>query len=94
MSVIFSRNIKPSSAKHCQVPYKRLLLGIRGELGEENGRFHFHCVVGGTNMRNYESLAHYAEWLWKRSINSVRCENPILIITIILPPRTDSGFLA
>ena len=90
--MIFSRNIKPSLAKHCQVPYKRLLLGIRGELGEENGRFHFHCLVGGTNTRNYESLPHYAESLWQRSINSVGCENPIRIITIIVPPKTDSGF--
>ena len=61
-------------AKHCQVPYNRLLLGIRGELGEQNGRFHPHCLIGGTHTRNYESLAHYAEWLWKRSTGGARID--------------------
>jgi hypothetical protein len=61
-------------AKHCQVPYKHLLLGIRGELGEKNGRFHLHCLVGGTNTRNYESLCHYGEWLWKRSTGGARID--------------------
>ena len=61
-------------AKHCQVPYKHLLLAIRGELGEKNGRFHFHCLVGGTHTRNYESLAHYGEWLWKHSTGGARID--------------------
>src|SRR6478609_2709917 len=41
------------TAKICAVPYKRLLIALRGEVGEENGRFHFHCLVGGTTTRNY-----------------------------------------
>ncbi|HEY3861298.1 MAG TPA: hypothetical protein VGO59_05360 [Verrucomicrobiae bacterium] len=52
-------------AKKCGRPYNRLLIALRGEEGEENGRFHFHCLVGGTLTRNYHTLAHQAEWLWK-----------------------------
>ena len=33
-------------AKVCGVPYNRLLIALRGEEGEKNGRFHFHCLVG------------------------------------------------
>ena len=61
-------------AKHSQVPYNRLLLGLRGELGEGQGRFHFHCLVGGTHTRNYETLIHYAEWLWKHSTGGARID--------------------
>lgn len=61
-------------AKHCRVPYNRLLLGIRGELGEQKGRFHIHCLVGGTHTRNYESLCHYAEWLWKKATGGARID--------------------
>ena len=52
-------------AKICGVPYNRLLMALRGEEGELNGRFHFHCLVGGTATRNYHTLEHQAEWLWK-----------------------------
>ena len=52
-------------AKTCGVPYNRLLIALRGEEGEQNGRFHFHCLVGGTTSRNYHTLQHQAEWLWK-----------------------------
>src|ERR1039457_1550938 len=52
-------------AKKCGLPYKRLLIALRGEEGEANGRFHFHCLVGGTITRNYHTLQHQAEWLWK-----------------------------
>jgi len=52
-------------AKVCGVPYKRLLIALRGEEGEKNGRFHFHCLVGGTTTRNYHTLQHQAEHLWK-----------------------------
>jgi hypothetical protein len=52
-------------AKVCGVPYKRLLIALRGEDGELNGRFHFHCLVGGTATRNYHTLQHQAEHLWK-----------------------------
>ena len=31
------------TAKICGVPYNRLLIALRGEAGEKNGRFHFHC---------------------------------------------------
>ncbi len=52
-------------AKKCGRPYNRLLIALRGEEGEEKGRFHFHCLVGGTLTRNYHTLVHQAEWLWK-----------------------------
>ena len=43
-------------AKTCGVPYKRLLIALRGEVGEKFGRFHFHCLIGGTATRNYHTL--------------------------------------
>ena len=53
------------TAKVCGVPYNRLLIALRGEVGEANGRFHFHCLVGGTATRNYHTLQHQMEHLWK-----------------------------
>lgn len=44
-------------AKVGGVPYKRLLIALRGEAGEKNGRFHFHCLVGGND---YSQLSHAA----------------------------------
>ncbi len=62
------------TAKICRVPYKRLLIALRGEEGEFKGRFHFHCLVGGTAMRNYHSLTHQLEHLWKVSTGGARVE--------------------
>jgi hypothetical protein len=53
------------TAKICGVPYNRLLIALRGELGELRGRFHFHCLIGGTSTRNYHTLEHQLEHLWK-----------------------------
>lgn len=61
-------------AKVCGVPYKRLLIALRGEEGERNGRFHFHCLVGGTTTRNYHALQHQAEWLWKIQSGGARVD--------------------
>ena len=61
-------------AKVCGVPYKRLLIALRGEEGEKNGRFHFHCLVGGTATRNYHTLQHQAEWLWKIQSHGARVD--------------------
>lgn len=61
-------------AKVCHVPYNRLLIALRGEVGEEHGRFHFHCLVGGTTTRNYHTLIHQAEWLWKIQTGGARVE--------------------
>ena len=61
-------------AKTCGVPYKRLLIALRGEEGEKNGRFHFHCLIGGTATRNYHTLQHQAEWLWKIQSNGARVD--------------------
>jgi hypothetical protein len=61
-------------AKKCGVPYNRLLIALRGEEGEANGRFHFHCLVGGTLTRNYHTLQHQAEWLWKIQSNGARVD--------------------
>ena len=61
-------------AKVCGVPYKRLLIALRGEEGEKNGRFHFHCLVGGTSTRNYHTLQHQAEWLWKIQSHGARVD--------------------
>ena len=61
-------------AKKCGRPYNRLLIALRGEEGEENGRFHFHCLVGGTLTRNYHTLVHQAEWLWKIQTGGARVD--------------------
>jgi hypothetical protein len=61
-------------AKKCGVPYNRLLIGLRGEAGEAKGRFHFHCLVGGTVTRNYHTLKHQAEWLWKIQSRGARVD--------------------
>jgi hypothetical protein len=61
-------------AKVCRVPYKRLLIALRGEEGELHGRFHFHCLVGGTSTRNYHATLHQAEWLWKIQTGGARVD--------------------
>ena len=61
-------------AKTCGVPYKRLLIALRGEEGEKFGRFHYHCLVGGTATRNYHTLCHRAEWLWKIQTGGARVD--------------------
>jgi hypothetical protein len=49
----------------CAVPYGHLLIALRGEQGEKNGRFHFHCLVGGTTTRNKITLSHQLEHRWR-----------------------------
>jgi hypothetical protein len=61
-------------AKKCGRPYNRLLIALRGEEGEVNGRFHFHCLVGGTLSRNYHTLLRQAEWLWKIQSGGARVD--------------------
>jgi len=61
-------------AKKCGRPYNRLLIALRGEVGEVNGRFHFHCLVGGTLTRNYHALLRQAEWLWKIQSGGARVD--------------------
>lgn len=58
----------------CGIPYKSLLIALRGEHGEERGRFHFHVLLGGTSARNIITLAHQAEHLWKVSNRGARVE--------------------
>jgi hypothetical protein len=62
------------TAKACGVPYNRLLIALRGEVGEATGRFHFHCLVGGTATRNYHTLCHRLEHLWKISTGGARVD--------------------
>lgn len=52
------------------VPYNRLLIALRGEFGEQKGRFHFHVLVGGTTARNTISLAHRMERQWRIIANN------------------------
>jgi hypothetical protein len=46
-------------------PYNQLLIALRGEFGEQNGRFHFHILVGGVTSRNNISTCHIIQNLWK-----------------------------
>jgi hypothetical protein len=52
------------AAELVQRPYSQLLIALRAEYGEMTGRFHFHCLLGGTNARNEITLAHQLEHLW------------------------------
>jgi len=60
-------------------PYKNLLLALRGEEGEKNGRFHFHLLIAGTNTRNRITLQHQLEHAWRvvsgNAISDVRQYN-------------------
>lgn len=52
-------------------PYAHLLSALREELGELNGRFHFHYLLGGTQTRNAITLAHRLEAAWKRQTGAI-----------------------
>jgi hypothetical protein len=56
------------------VPYKRLLIALRGETGEKNGRFHFHFLVGGTTTRNNHATQYRLEHLWKTITGGARVD--------------------
>lgn len=58
----------------CSVPYNRLLIALRGELGEKNGRFHFHVLMGGTTARNRITLANHSEAVWRQIANGAIAE--------------------
>jgi hypothetical protein len=47
------------------VPYKDLLIALRGELGEIGGRPHFHCLLGGVATCNMMSLRSQMMRGWK-----------------------------
>ena len=47
------------------VPYKDLLIALRGELGEIGGRPHFHCLLGGVTTCNMMSLRSQMMRSWK-----------------------------
>lgn len=51
-------------AELVQRPYSQLLIGLRAELGEMTGRFHFHFLLGGTKTRNEITLVHQLEHRW------------------------------
>jgi hypothetical protein len=52
-------------SKICGVSYNDLLIALRGEFGEQKGRFHFHVLVGGTTTRNITTLQHQSEHTWR-----------------------------
>src|SRR5665647_2968127 len=47
------------------VPYKDLLIALRGELGEIGGRPHFHSLLGGVATCNMMSLRSQMMRSWK-----------------------------
>jgi len=56
------------------VSYNRLLISVRGEYGEQNGRFHFHVLVGGTTARNITTFCHQSVFNWKAISNMGRTD--------------------
>jgi hypothetical protein len=63
-------------SKFAGVPYNRLLIALRGEYGEQKGRFHFHCLIGGTTTRNTKSLSHASESLWRNICGGIAESRP------------------
>lgn len=53
------------------VPYSRLMIVLRSELGELGGRFHFHYLLGGTGVSNYSTLAHQVASQWRTEMGSL-----------------------
>jgi len=45
-------------------PYCQLLIALRAERGEKNGRCHFHYLLGGTKTRNAITLGKQLERSW------------------------------
>lgn len=59
------------AAKLTGQPYASLLIALRAERGEQNGRFHFHYLLGGTEIRNAITLAHQLEYSWKGQVGAI-----------------------
>jgi hypothetical protein len=59
------------ASKLSERPYAQLLIALREELGELNGRFHFHYLLGGTHTRNAITLAHRLEHAWKGQTGAI-----------------------
>jgi hypothetical protein len=59
------------AAKITSQPYCRLLIALRQEHGEKNGRLHFHYLLGGTQTRNAITLGHQLEHAWKGSTGGI-----------------------
>ncbi len=53
-----------TAAKVTGRPYCQLFVALRAELGEKNGRFHFHYLLGGTKSRNEMTLCHQLRHSW------------------------------
>jgi hypothetical protein len=64
-SVAECRRQKFGHDKISGVPYKDLLIAVRGELGEIGGRPHFHCLLGGVTTCNMMSLRSQMFRSWK-----------------------------
>ena len=58
----------------CEVPYNRLLIALRCEYGEANGRFHLHSLVGGIPSCNMWSLRSRMIGSWKRLSGNAHLE--------------------
>lgn len=59
------------AAKISGQPYGRLLIALREEHGEKNGRFHLHYLLGGTQTSNAITFAHRLEHQWKGSTGGI-----------------------
>ncbi len=52
-------------------PYARLLMALRQQLGEHNGRFQFHYLLSGTHTHNAITLSHRLEYSWKGQTGAI-----------------------
>jgi hypothetical protein len=52
----------------------QLLTALRSERGELTGRFHFHCLLGGTQSANRITDSHRLELAWKQVSGGGRVE--------------------
>lgn len=63
-------------AKTCALPYGRLLIALRYELGEQGHRPHFHYLLGGLPWRNHLAIAGMCENEWRSRTGSIAQVRP------------------
>jgi len=58
-------------AKLCEMPYGKMEIVLRYELGEHGQRPHFHYLVANCPWRNHLALSKAAEALWRSTTGAI-----------------------
>jgi len=65
---------KRAVSKFSETPQNRMLVALRGELGEKGGRPHFHCLLGGVNTCNIMTTRSQMFRAWKIISGNADCD--------------------